>query len=211
MKEISKEEFLTIKNDLFSSKSSTRRNAAKKIKRNEIVSLAEDLLKAYLEERKDVRTWETQTEMIKALGKIHCQAVIPYLKEIVDADKDMDTITIYATLEYIRLTRRNPNDMSLILNFLKNGGKSVFTGAVFAMAFDDVIPTKQQMIEVLNILDKERAVYNNPYVYPTQHIISSMYKWPNEMILPFLQHYIQYPQYVDFIENTLSEKKSCKE
>ena len=210
MKQLTEEEIILIKGELCSSKSSKRRSAAKKIARYEIVSLADELLEAYLKERKDVRTWETQMEMIKAFAKIDCKAAIPYLKEIVDKNEDMDTITTYAALSYIRLNRQSKNDMSEIMGVLEKGNRSVFMGAIYAMAYDDVVPTEQEMTCVLDIFEK-RAVYNDHYTCSAQHIISAMHKWQNEMIAPFLEHYSKYPQYANFIENTFSGKKSCKE
>ena len=210
MKQLTYEEILLIKNDLVSSKSPKRRSAAKKIAKYKIFSLANELLKAYLEERKDIRTWETQSEMINALAKINCKAAIPYLKEIVDENKDMDTVTMKASLSYIRLNREALNDMTLILSLLEKGKRSVFMGAVYAMAYDDVIPTEQEIITVLDIFEK-RDVYDDPYTYDAQPIISSMYKWRNDIIAPFLEHYKRYPQYTHFIENTFAGKKSCIE
>ena len=160
MKQLTNEEILLIKNDLVSSKSPKRRSAAKKIAKYKIVSLANELLNAYLEERKDIRTWETQSAMINALAKINCKAAIPYLKEIVDENKDMDTVTMKASLSYIRLNREALNDMTLILSLLEKGKRSVFMGAVYAMAYDDVIPTEQEIITVLDIFEK-RALRNN--------------------------------------------------
>lgn len=210
MKQLTEEEVLLIKDDLFSSKSPKRRSAAKKIARYSVVSLADELLEAYLKERKDVRTWETQMEMIKAFAKIDCKASIPYLKEIIDKNEDMDTITTYASLSYIRLNRQGADDMSVITEFLEKGNRSVFMGAIYAMAYDDVVPTEQEMMRVLDIFER-KAVYNDPYTYSPQHIISAMHKWQNEMIAPFLERYRKYPQYADFIENTFSGKKSCRE
>ncbi|MDE7399748.1 MAG: hypothetical protein K2N06_09500 [Oscillospiraceae bacterium] len=114
--------------------------------------------------------------MIKALGKLDCKAAIPYLKEIVDINKDEDTITSYAALSYIRLTRNDVNDMTVILDFLKNGNAMVFSGAVMAMAYDDVIPTEPEMKKVLEILNKRKSVYDRPFSNPIQRIISAMYK-----------------------------------
>ncbi|WP_028508890.1 hypothetical protein [Ruminococcus sp. NK3A76] len=122
----------------------------------------------------------------------------------------MDTVTMKASLSYIRLNRETLNDMTLILSLLEIGKRSVFMGAVYAMAYDDVIPTEQEIITVLDIFEK-RNVYDDPYTYDAQPIISSMYKWRNEIIAPFLEHYKQYPQYAHFIENTFAGKKSCIE
>lgn len=210
MKNLSESEINLIKKDLFASKSVKRRSAAKKINKYKLNFLKDDLLTSYLEETKDSRTWETQTEMIKAIGNIGCKEAIPYLKEIIIQNKDMDTITIFATLSYIRLTRENINDLTSVMYFLRNGSKSVFNGAIKALAFDDIVPSENEMKEIIMILE-ERSVYLDPYTYPTQQIISLMYRWPNEIIIEFLNHYINHPQYMHFIENTLNGKKSCKE
>lgn len=67
---ITEEEILLIKRKLISSKSAKRRSAAKKIGKYRIISLRDELLEAYIKEREDIRTWETQTKMITALGKV---------------------------------------------------------------------------------------------------------------------------------------------
>lgn len=211
MKMFTEQEILSIKGDLYSSKSVKRRSAAKKIGRNKIMSMKQLLLEAYIKEREDTRTWETQTEMIMALGKLNCKEAIPFLKEIVDRNKDEDTITAYAALSYVRLTRRNVNDMTVILDFLKNGNTMVFDGAVMALAYDDVIPAEQDMKRVIEILKERKSVYERPFSNPIGQIISAMYQWPHELSLPFLNQYKNTPEYVHFVENTLAGKKSCRE
>lgn len=205
------QEIISIENDLFSNKSVKRRSAAKKIGKNKIISLKQSLLNAYIKERKDTRTWKTQTEMIKALGKIGCKDAIPYLKEIIDENKDEDTITAYAALSYIRLMRNDINDMTIILDFLRNGNTMIFDGAVMALAYDVVIPTKTDIKEIIEILNKRKSVYERPFSNPIQQIISAMYQWPYELTLPFLNQYRNIPQYMHFVENTLAGKKSCRE
>ena len=209
--EFTQEELAAIRSDLTSSKSAKRRSAAKKIGKQQITSLKDDLLEAYLRERKDSRTWETQTAMITALGKLRFQEALPYLKEIVDENKDADTITAYASLAYIRISRTHPNDMDVILRFLENGNTMVFDGAVMAMAWDDVVPAEEEMRQVIEILERRRPVYERPFSNPIQQIISAMHKWPTEISLPFLNRYKDMPQYAHFVENTLSGKRSSRE
>lgn len=81
--EITPEERIALSEKLHSTRSPERRSAAKKIGKKHITALGDELLDAYLQERKDKRTWETQTEMIKALGRIGHKAVIPLrVKEV---------------------------------------------------------------------------------------------------------------------------------
>lgn len=209
--EFTQEELTAIKSDLTSSKSAKRRSAAKKIGKQQITSLKDDLLEAYLRERKDSRTWETQTAMITVLGKLKCQEALPYLKENVDENKDANTITAYASLAYIRISRTHPNDMDVILRFLENGNTMVFDGAVMAMAWDDVVPAEEEMRRVIEILERRKPVYERPFSNPIQQIISAMHKWPTEISLPFLNQYRDIPQYAHFVENKLSGKRSSRE
>ena len=211
MKKMSEEEILLIKDDLASSKSAKRRSAAKKIGRYQILSLSNELLEAYINERKDIRTWETQTAMITALGKIDCKAALPYLQEIVDRNKDMDTITAYAALAYIRLTRKNPNDVETIIAFMTNGNTMVFDGAVMALAYDDIVPAQSEMKKIIEILDRRKVVYERPYSNPIPILISAMYKWPQEISLPFLTQYKDISQYAHIVTNTLAGKRSYRE
>lgn len=65
------------KEKLTSSKSKDRRRAAKAIGSDNIHVLGDALYSAYLNERKDKRTWETQVEMIISLGLINGRNVVP--------------------------------------------------------------------------------------------------------------------------------------
>ena len=211
MKKLNEEEILFIKNDLLSSKSAKRRSAAKKIGKYQIISLRDELLQAYIKERQDVRTWETQTAMITALGKVDHKAALPYLQEIIDRNKDADTITIYTALAYIRLTRKNANDMETIIDFMTIGNASVFDGAVTALAYDDIVPTESEMKKVIEILNARKAVYDRPFSNPIPLIISAMYKWPQEISLPFLTQYQDVPQYAHLVASTLAGKRSYRD
>lgn len=211
MKAITEEEIVQIKLGLFSAKSAKRRSAAKKIAKYQIVSLGNDLLEAYLKERNDARTWETQTAMIHAFGKIECKAALPFLKEIVDANKDSDTITGYAALSYIRLTRKRANDMDMIIQFLSHGNTMLFDGAAMALAYDDVLPSEQEMKTVLTILGERKEIYERPCSNPIPLLISSMYRWPSEISLPFLEQYKNDPRFAHIVEKTLAGKRFCQE
>ena len=211
MKKLTEEEILLIKKDLISSKSAKRRSAAKKIGKYQVISLRDELLEAYIKEREDIRTWETQTEMITALGKVDHKAALPYLQEIIDQNKDFDAITAFTALAYIRLTRKNVNDMETVIDFMTIGNASVFDGAVMALAYDDIVPTEAEMKKVAEILGTRRAVYDRPYSNPIAMLISAMYKWPQEISLPFLTQYQAVPQYAHLVANTLAGKRSYRD
>lgn len=61
---------------LASKKIKDRRRAAKALARNPVESLAGLLYRAFLNEKKGLRTWETQCEMISALGILGHRAAL---------------------------------------------------------------------------------------------------------------------------------------
>lgn len=170
-----------IKIRLFSKKSEERRSAAKKINKYLIKDLEEDLYQAYIKERKDIRTWETQCEMIKALGKLNNKAIVPELIKIIDANKNDDLITNVASCAYVRITQSEKNDMSSIISLLKGGNLSVLTGAASALAFDEMIPEKMQAQEIIRIMLNREAeiteLCGQGSIDPRALILSSIIKW----------------------------------
>ena len=209
--EMPPEELSELSKKLRSSRSPERRGAAKKIGKKCITELGDELLSAYLKECGDNRTWETQTEMIKALGKIGHKAAIPYLKAIVDKNLDFDTITAYAALSYIRLTRENDNDMAVTLTLFENGNTMVFDGAVMALAYDDVLPTEEQMKALMELFTKRRKVYEREYSNPIRQMIGMMYRWGDDIKREFTNRYKDMPQYEAVISKTLAGKRSIRE
>ncbi|MDR1340944.1 MAG: hypothetical protein LBK58_12965, partial [Prevotellaceae bacterium] len=81
---------------LNSKKTPERRRAAVEIGKNKMTELGEELYQKYLEERKYERTWETQSEMLKALGVIDCKKALEIIEEIIKQNIPHDMITINA-------------------------------------------------------------------------------------------------------------------
>lgn len=63
-------------------KSAKRRSEAKKLRKLGNVDAGPYLLEALQEEFKDVRTWETQYQMIMAIGEWEYKKALPFIKEI---------------------------------------------------------------------------------------------------------------------------------
>lgn len=182
-----------IKEKLFSSKSSDRRKAAKEIGKQKLEDLADDLLTAYLEEKKDKRTWETQVEMILALGIINCKQVLPHIEKIVQANNPHDMITYAAAQTYVRLKRASLNDAKPVIELLKFGGLSLVDGALNPLAYDKMVPPKDEIIELLNLcwdLHKHRDRIGEEYGYtdPRYGIAAACAGWDKNLVADFLAH-----------------------
>ncbi len=134
---------------LNSTKSADRRKGAKEIGKLAIAELGPELFKAYLKEKQDKRTWETQVEMIKSLGIIQHKKAIPEIEEIVKKNEPHDMITSVASTTFIQLTRESVNDAWKIIELLKFGGISVISGALLSLPTDRMIPNKEEIKEII--------------------------------------------------------------
>ena len=122
-KQLTSQEIEQIVIELQDSKSHKRRNTVKKIGKNHLEGLGDVLLNAYLKEREDKRTWETQTEMILALGKIGYSPILSWLEKIIDINEAENMITHAAARSHERIKRKDLSDASPVLKLLQSGKK----------------------------------------------------------------------------------------
>ncbi|WP_316771533.1 HEAT repeat domain-containing protein [Pedobacter frigiditerrae] len=191
-KELTNDELLQLTNDLKNSASGKRRSAAKKIGKNEIIQLGDELYNAYLKEREDKRTWETQTEMILALGKIGYQKALPELKHIIDKNEPHDMVTIASARSYVRLKRKDLNDAQPVIELLKTGNFSVISGATSILTFDDMKPSISEIETIISIFDgkKEEEIAIKGYGDIREYLISAMSKWDKKLCAEYLNQFI---------------------
>ena len=192
-KELTTEEITQIAADLQNSKSEKRRNAAKKISKNRLSELGEQLFAAYLKERQDKRTWETQCEMIKALGLIDYKKAQESIFEIVKQNEPHDTITTYAALAYIRLKRKSINDGAPALELLEFGRISVIGGVLMVLAIDKMIPDNDTIEKIIKICwnlheHKDRTVGIGD---DRKYLAIACANWNKNLVKDFLNHCIE--------------------
>ena len=135
---------------LNSKKSVDRKKAAREISKNIIVEFGDELYKKYIEEIKDKKAWETQCEMIDALGIIQYKQAFEMIDKIVKENIVHDTITIRAATAYVRLKRKSLNDGSPVLELLEFGHISVIVGALKVLAYDKMIPDNETIEKIIN-------------------------------------------------------------
>lgn len=187
------EEIQQIRMDLTNKASAVRRRAAKTIRKYNLTELGEALYSAYLHERKDKRTWETQMEMINALGKIRYTAVLPYLEEIIEKNERLDAITASAALAYIRITRQSNNDIKPVLHLMEHGNLSVLVGVADALVYDKMIPTKEEQELLINLFDNmplNRLFENRGCFDPREAFLSALSQWDKNVTKEYITKYL---------------------
>ena len=188
-KGLNKQEVASVAADLEHKQSAKRRSAAKKIGKFLIVELGNSLFEAYLIEREDKRTWETQAEMIKALGRIRYKKLLPYVTEIIKNNIELDAITMDAATAFVRLKMKTAQDVSPIYQLFGTGKHSVLCGAVNALSYDKVIPKKEDMHRLIKIVNESVHLRNSGVMDTREVLISAMTNWPEEVVAKHLEEY----------------------
>ena len=182
-----------IKSKLTSNKSADRRRAAKEIGRNRLVDFSAELFRAYLDERRDKRTWETQVEMILALGLCDHKMALTEIEPIVRANHPHDMITYASAQTYVRLKRQSLSDAKPILELLKFGGLSVVDGCLNPLAYDKMTPTENQITELVSLCwnlhnHRDRLGHENGYCDPRYGLAAGCAGWDKRLTKEFLEH-----------------------
>lgn len=185
-----------IKEKLTSKKSADRKRGAKEIGKIKAVELGDFLFEKYLIERNDTRTWETQCEMIKALGLLNYTNAISEIELIVKNNIPHDMITTEATIAFVRLKRKNINDGKPVLELLKFGSVSVICGALEVLAIDQMLPDDETIKDILLLSwdinkHKDRVGYEYGLIDSRKYLAIACANWSIELTRDFLNHCIE--------------------
>jgi HEAT repeat protein len=114
--------------------SPNRRAAAKRLRRLKDPTAGPALLATLQREVQDPRTWETQYQLIMALGESSYRPALPYLRQL--ASQPFDATMIYVALgdAIVRLGRDFPEDGAPVLDVMQTGNPMLIDGAFRAVA-----------------------------------------------------------------------------
>jgi len=111
-----------------------RRSGAKRLRRMGDPHACAPLLDALQREVRDPRTWETQYQMIMALGECRCKDALPYLRELAQTRFESTMISMALGDAIVRLARTSEDDPTPVLDIMSTNNLSVVTGAYRAVA-----------------------------------------------------------------------------
>jgi len=184
-----------IEQKLFSTKSADRLFATKQIVKNNIVDLGNELFKAYTKEKNDKRTWELQSEMIKAFGLLNYKNALDDIQFLVRANASYDMITMNAATAFIQLKRENLCDAEPVLELLNFGSTSVIAGALKALAIDRMLPNRIEVEKILKISSdinkhQDRLGHEFSLIDPRIYVAIACAGWDLTLTNNFLHHCI---------------------
>jgi len=197
-----------IKEQLSSKQSSKRLSATKRISKEKITKLADELFSAYTKEKQDKRTWEPQSEMIKSLGLLDFKPALPDIKSIVNKNIPHDMITINAATSYVQLKRQSVYDGQPVLELLNFGSTSVICGALQVLAIDKMIPSSDEIKEIIKISwdinkHKDRIGHEFGFIDPRVYLAIACAGWDKLLTTSFLNHCIDTAFNIDSFGKTI--------
>lgn len=95
-----------------------------------------------------------------------------------------------ATVSYVRLTRKNLDDISPVMKLIEFGKLSVLSGATASLTFDSVIPKDDDIKSIIKKIDsfEESKIYKIGVFSPIGYLISAMYMWKKNLLQTILKN-----------------------
>ena len=131
-------------------KSSKRRSAAKKLRKLKNIDAGPLLLTALEEELKDLRTWETQYQMVMAIGECGYKPALDFLQSL--ANQTFEATMVYVAIgdAIQRLSMQNEQDVTSVFKAIDSGNDMLIDGAIRAMAMLKMVPVELHIEKIIN-------------------------------------------------------------
>jgi HEAT repeat protein len=140
-------------------RSPKRRSAAKQLRKLKDPAAGSPLLAALQQEIPDPRTWETQYQMIMALGECNSIPALPYLKTL--AAQPFDATMVYVALgdAIIRLERTHDHDATPLVRLFPSNNDMLIEGAFRAVAMLHMIPSQQEIQQIMQYVSQQTPAW----------------------------------------------------
>lgn len=135
-------------------RSPKRRSAAKRLRKLGDVAAGPALLKRLKTEVLDPRTWETQYQLIMAIGECKYLDALPFL-EVLSKTKFEATMTYVGIGDaLVRLNSEGKNDIAPVLSLMSSENDMLVDGAFRAMAMLKMVPSNDAIVAILEFVSK---------------------------------------------------------
>lgn len=149
------ETFMEFISQLSHKRSPKRRAAAKALRKLGDMTACPYLLEALREEVKDPRTWETQYQMIMALGECACDGALSYLKSMALSHFDATMVYVAIGDSLVRLQPDSDAKTRAIKEMMQSGNTMLVDGAFRAMAMLRLTPDDETVSEIVAYVSTE--------------------------------------------------------
>jgi len=173
-------------------RSPKRRAAAKRLRKLGDVSAGPALLSALHKEIEDPRTWETQYQLVMAIGECRYQEALQFLTEF--AAKPLDATMIYVGLgdALIRLRVQSLEDGTPILDLMNSDNRMLVDGVFRAMAMLRMLPSSEQVEQILRVVSA-KPIDDPTRIWP----LAAAPGWSGDKVQQFIDEWLPSNEYVD--------------
>jgi HEAT repeat protein len=157
-----------------------RRAASKKLRKLADPAAGPYLLDALGTELKDPRTWETQYQMIMALGECRYLEARPVVAEL--SHRDFEATMVYLALGDA-LVRLSPGqEVDVVIDLIEEARhRMLIDGALRAMAMLRLVPSESAILRIIDYAAELSVNDGNRF-----WIIAACPGWPAKVTEPFL-------------------------
>ena len=135
-------------------RSPKRRSAAKRLRKLGDVAAGPALLKRLKTEVLDPRTWETQYQLIMAIGECKYLIALPFLEVLSKTKFEATMIYVAIGDALVRLKREGRNDIAPVLSLMSSDNDMLVDGAFRAMAMLKMVPSNDAIVAILEFVSK---------------------------------------------------------
>jgi len=131
-----------------------RRSAAKRLRKLGDVAAGPALLKRAKKEVLDPRTWETQYQLIMAIGECEYVDALPFLESLSETKIDAAMVYVGIGDALVRLKSKGGNDVAPVLSLMLTDNHMLVNGAFRAMAMLKMVPSDDAIDAILEYVSK---------------------------------------------------------
>jgi len=167
------------------------RKAAILLQKKNVPEIEELVIEALQYEIITNKSWETQSELIKALGINRYKKSLDILESIANKNEEYDRITNSTGTSLIRITRLDLSDVSELLKRLYSMKYSLGYGLLDALGYDRMHPSKEDINTIITKCWDFGIKRDKGYVDPRYGLAAACAGWDGETVSNFLIHCVE--------------------
>lgn len=162
------------------------RKVAESIARQGVSGYEDQLLEALSSLMLKPKSWQTQSQLIRAIGITGSTKAIPYMKEL--ALLDFVSAILYRDLGFAicLLEDIHSGKLDYLKSTLSSGNELLMAGACSALLYSKSIPCDKDIIEIIKAISNMET-NEGQIITPRCYVAAVAYLWPASLTKPFLE------------------------
>lgn len=200
---------MELKKELESKSAPKIKKAASNIYKQKLGGYEEQLLAALEFVIQKPKSWQAQSEVIKAIGVTGSEKSLPYLKELVA--QEIEATLLYRDLGFsiCLLEDISSKKLEYAISTLNTSNDLLLSGVCAAILFSGFIPNEKVINQIISAVE-DRDCNEGQVITPRCYIAAACYSWPPELIKSFLHKCSQssWSVLVEIANDSFAGKKS---